>query len=197
MLPPAPGSALLPAWAAALLAASLLLPPALHAQEASPRFWGGLGVGTGSARVSCAICENDRVAGTTASAAVGVGIGRRVRVGVEGNAWMDQDEDFQTLLWSATLTGYLYPRGTEGFWTKGGLGLMRYRAETDRDDVEAGALGVIIGAGYDLPLGGAFTVGPFVTLATSSRAELRRGSTVVQDRVSHSLIHLGVVLHLR
>ena len=46
-------------------------------------------------------------------------------------------------------------------------------------------------------MGGPFAVGPFVTLATSSRADLKRGDTVVRSRVSHSLLHLGVVVHLR
>lgn len=193
---------LTPGWflvlAGALAAAVCgLLPEAASAQESSPRFWGGVGVGTGSARVSCDICENDREAGMTASAALGFGLGERVRLGVEGNAWLDQDDNLDTLLWSATFSGYLYPRGTEGLWTKAGMGIMRYRAETDRDDVEANAFGVLIGAGYDIPMSGPFTVGPFVTLATSSRADLKRGETVVRNRVSHSLIHLGVVFHIR
>jgi hypothetical protein len=173
------------------------MPAAGAAQEASPRFWGGVGVGTGSARVSCDICENDREAGTTASAAVGFGLGERVRLGLEGNAWLDREEEVDTLLWSATLSGYLYPRGGEGLWTKAGMGIMRYRADAERDDVEANAFGVLIGAGYDIPMRGPFTVGPFVTLATSSRATLKRGDTVVREQVSHSLIHLGVVLHIR
>ena len=166
-------------------------------RAAPPRFGGGRGGGPGPAGVSCDIGENDREAGMTASAAMGFGLGERVRLGVEGNAWLDQDDNLDTLLWSATFSGYLYPRGTEGLWTKAGMGIMRYRAETDRDDVEANAFGVLIGAGYDIPMSGPFTVGPFVTLATSSRADLRRGETVVRNRVSHSLIHLGVVFHIR
>lgn len=174
----------------------LLLPAAAQAQG-SPSFWGGLGVGSGSARLSCDICTNDRTAGMTASAAVGFTVGQRVRIGVEGNGWRDRDGDLESLLWSASLVGYLYPSGDRAFWTKLGAGLMRYQADNERDDVEANTFGLLIGAGYDLPMAGSLSVGPYVTLATSSRADLKSGERTIRERVSHSLLHLGVVFHLR
>lgn len=180
-----------------LLAWCVLHPFPAHGQEGAPRFWGGIGVGTGSARVSCDICNNDREAGMSGSAALGFGVGRRVRVGVEGNAWRDDDGNRETLLWSGGLTTYLYPAGDRAFWTKMGAGVMRYRAETDRDDIQANTFGVIIGAGYDIPMNSRLAVGPYATLAASSRADLTSGGRTVRERVSHSLLHVGVVFHTR
>jgi opacity protein-like surface antigen len=181
--------------AAVLLALTLLPTPGVA--QGSPSFWGGIGVGTGSARLSCDICTNDRTAGMSGSAAVGFGVGQRVRLGVEGNAWRDKDGELETLLWSASLVGYLYPAGSRAFWTKLGAGIMRYQAEDARDDIDANTFGLLVGAGYDIPMTGSLSVGPYVTLATSSRADLKSGDRTIRERVSHSLLHLGVVFHLR
>ena len=180
---------------AALLA--LILLPASGAAQGSPSFWGGVGVGTGSARLSCDICTNDRTAGMTASAALGFGVGERVRLGVEGNAWRDKEGDLETILWSASLVGYFHPSGTRAFWTKLGAGIMRYQADDDGDRIDANTFGLLAGVGYDIPMTGSLSVGPFVTLATSSRADLKDGDRTIRERVSHSLLHLGVVFHLR
>lgn len=179
----------------ALLMALAFLPAPSSAQG-SPSFWGGIGVGTGSARLSCDICTNDRTAGMSGSAALGFRVGERVRVGVEGNAWRDKDGDLETILWSGSLVGYLYPSSTRAFWTKLGAGIMRYQADDEDDEVRANTFGLLVGAGYDIPMTGSLSVGPFVTLATSSRADLTSGDRTIRERVSHSLLHLGVVFHI-
>lgn len=185
------------ASAVAVLLLALALLPASGAAQGSPSFWGGIGVGTGSARLSCDICTNDRTAGMTASAALGFGVGERVRLGVEGNAWRDKEGDLETILWSASLVGYLYPSSTRAFWTKLGAGIMRYQADDDGDRIDANTFGLLAGVGYDIPMTGNLSVGPFVTLATSSRADLKDGDRTIRERVSHSLLHLGVVFHIR
>jgi len=190
-------SGLSPVLSIAAVLLGLILLPAPGAAQGSPSFWGGIGVGTGSARLSCDICTNDRTAGMTASAALGFGVGERVRLGVEGNAWREKEGDLETILWSGSLVGYLYPSGTRAFWTKLGAGIMRYQADDDGDRVDANTFGLLAGVGYDIAMTGSLSVGPYVTLATSSRADLKDGDRTIRERVSHSLLHLGVVFHLR
>ena len=122
-------SGLSPVLSIAAVLLGLILLPAPGAAQGSPSFWGGIGVGTGSARLSCDICtirshrRDDRLGpalgfGVGGAGASGGG-GERV-AGEGGGIWRPS-------FWSGSLVGYplsLRDTGPSGpSWARG---VMRY-----------------------------------------------------------------------
>jgi len=179
-----------------LLLVALVTPGEVLGQD-GPRFWGGIGVGTGSARVACDICNDDRRAAISGLATVGFSLGRRVLAGIEADAWWDEGGTRDDLLWAGTGVVKLFPDPDGGFWTKAGAGVVHYRSRGATNTANSRAPGVLIGAGYDLRMASRLFVGPYATLVTSFRSDLEQGDRVILEKVSHSLLHLGVVFQRR
>lgn len=123
-------------------------------------FWIGLGLGAGS--LGCEGC-GDRLTGVSGNFALGGTLSRHVLLGVFFNGWT-KSEDGATLT-GGTLTGGLrvYPSARHGFFLMGGAGVATMELDTDAfgDANETGA-SAVLGFGYDIRVGRAISVTPFV-----------------------------------
>jgi hypothetical protein len=175
----------------------------LAQQSEAPRvrlsgFWAGGGLGGASTGVSCTLCDG-RDTGLSGFLSAGFTLSPRLRLGAEANAWFDgqDDVDQRLALFGASL--YWAPNPERPWYLKGGLGLVRYHAGTDDPDDEglnAGALGLQLGGGYDLRFSRRLWLTPFANVIASTSTEMTSGTAVVTD-VSFTMLQLGAGITYR
>ena len=181
-----------------LVVCLLSFPAALQAQAGSSvaggRLWIGAGLGMGSARVSCVICDANRHTGLSGYARFGTRIGGRLLVGVEGNGWERGDGGVRSLLYSIDGVAYFYGHPGGGFFTKGGLGVQFYSRKDSVDKLTATVPHVQLGAGYEFRLGSQLWLAPYANLHATTNGSLKfAGGTVAgTEGTNFTIIQAGL-----
>lgn len=188
-----------------LVAAITLVPaPSLFAQSAASSASGGMwwqaSIGAAGARLTCDICDPTRDRGPTLGLAAGTYANGRTRVGVDAEGFTFRDDDFRETVYSAGVHAAVYPRRDSGLHLIGGLGWTGYRAgDVDAEPEDEGfaydAVRLRLGAGWDLPLTGTWTVGNQLILDAASLGGLQDEGTTVAESVGLSVIRFSI--HLR
>lgn len=150
------------------------------------------GVGAGWGRVSCDVCQTSRDLGPTAFLRAGKSIRPGVQIAGEATVWTHEVEDVRENMGAAMAVLYLHPR-QGALYVKSGAGFVGYRAG---DDIAMNAIGLQLGAGYELRLGG-LAVTNYLNLIGSSFGSLKNGDVRIAEDVSATLLQFGVGLTLR
>ena len=114
-------------------------------------------------------------------------------MGVEGSGWTHEEGTVRESVYTAGFVAELYPNPGSGLHLIGGLGWAGLRAV----DFEYDAVRLLVGAGWDLPLTGSWTVGHRVTLDASSFGALRTESAPVVESVGLSVVRVTAYLRHR
>jgi hypothetical protein len=157
-----------------LAAAAALAPTPAAAQHAQTRqgfFFSG-GLGHGSMALGCDDCEGlGREGGVNGYFTLGGTLSPQVLLGVETNGWVKSSNGNWQTLGSLMATAYFYPRTAQGLFVKAGLGgssLIGDYNVLDQDLAAESGLGLLVGAGYDVRIGGNTSVTPYVTYVRGS-----------------------------
>lgn len=176
---------------------SLSAPVAAAGQSSPPDtgegLWWEVSAGAGGARLTCDLCDPTRQIGPVLGAAVGAYASTRLRMGVEGRAWSNQDGDVRESVYEAGLTTQLHPMHGSGLHLVGGFGWSGYRAERFAYD----AVRITLGVGWDLPLIGPWLVGNRLAVDGSSFAALQNEDVTVAASVGLSVLRFTVFLRNR
>lgn len=160
------------------LVALLALATALAASDASAQdrrgFTFGFGGGWGSANATCDDCgKGDRENSGAGYFKAGYALNPQVVVGFEANVWSKTysvpglDADGTLNMYNAAGTVTYYPQAKNGFFVKGGAGggFLNMEIKNSGSSLSADmgkGLGLIGGAGYDIPLGRRVALTPAV-----------------------------------
>ncbi len=155
-------------------------------------FTAAVGLGVGSAGLSCDGCASDRASGGGLRFMFGGALKPNLVLAGEGEGWSktDLDGSESTITWTSFVTQW-YPKQASGFFVKAGLGISaisiatRSAGRTDR--LETFAPGLVAGAGYDIRVGRNFSLTPYATLLYAARA----GSFYGQS-AGGNLLHIGL-----
>jgi hypothetical protein len=128
-----------------------------HLREA---FWGGVGLGYGSADASCEQCFSfPRDGGGIASVKLGYTVSDRVLIAGDVLAWIGSRAGTTVVMANITLATSLYLERASGLFVKAGVGSSMYREpeHVGTDQVERGLSGagpgIILGVGNDFRVG--------------------------------------------
>lgn len=183
-----------------VLTAALLVAAAADARAQSRRgVFGGLGLGLGTARVTCPGCPDvfqKRQNSPTLGMRLGTTVNGYVALGAELNRWSITDDfDRHTRLLDVTGSVYVYPDQV-GFFFKAGAGLSRATLEPRSDiagvTTQASGLGLMAGAGYDIPVGRILAVTPMITYWRGSPGDLTIDGVTRQRNVKHNVLEMNV-----
>lgn len=156
--------------------------------------WFGLGAGLGSSSLSCRICASDRRTGTSVSLRGGLTLNPRVKLGLELGGWARFDEVDQ-LLGTLTSAAYFYPNAAGGWYVKAGPSLSFFSArDSEGTEVGATSYGLLLGAGYEIGIGGETLLVPYLDLAATSFGSLTSDGREITGGAGVTLVHLGVGL---
>jgi hypothetical protein len=165
-------------------------------------FHAAVGLGYGSASVTCDGCDNSR----ESSVAVLLRFGGAVKPGVvlsgEINGWSKELNGATTTFSWLNFVAQFYPQSTEGFYVKAGVGFGGLRATGFASGLgslklETTNFGLIAGVGYDVPLTRSFSLTPYADFLFAAAADekLNGGSTGVS--LGANLIHVGLAASWR
>ena len=176
-----------------LVSAACIRAAPLHAQSSQDTGL-SVAVGAGAAwvRVSCDVCQTARDLGPSGFLRIGKTLRPGWRVAGEVTAWTHEVEDERENLGAAMAVLYMHPNDGP-LYVKAGLGYVGYRAG---EDIAMNAVGMQVGAGYELMLNG-LALNNFVNLMGSSFAHLKNQGTTIAGDVGTTLIQIGVGLTVR
>jgi Outer membrane protein beta-barrel domain len=125
-------------------------------------FWLGLGLGYGSANITCDNCgSGSRMGGTTVFLKLGGTPSRNVRIGASINAWTHEVGGTTEAIGNVTASLFYYPVTRSGFFVTGGLGFAGYNLNSS-PEVNGSGWGFTTGAGYDIRVGRNLSLTPVV-----------------------------------
>jgi hypothetical protein len=174
---------------------------ATTAPDGAPNVRKGLfasaGLGFGSAKLECGLCNKDVGDGWSGYLRFGGTINPHLRLGIEANGWAKSlDESPQINFLTANL--YVYPSASNNFWIQGGAGLATAKAFQNVDDIKARGAGISAGIGYDWSVsGGTFVIVPYATYLRQLTGKLEFDETVAGVSAHTGLLELGVGLGRR
>jgi len=163
---------------ATVMLLSLTTPSVAQAPIGAQRhgFWLAVGVGGGSAHVSCDSCGNHSGrGGVSYSIALGATPNPRLRVGAEWRYWV-RYVDTVPLIQTYTALASYYPRPRGGPFVEAGLGLARYSASFHTILYVANGLGMSVATGWEIPFRGGPSLRSQVSYLMGAVGTLRRSS---------------------
>jgi len=155
-------------------------------------FWIGVGLGYGSATISCSECtDNSRYGAPTLTLRMGGTPSRRLLVGGELNAWSRTSSNITETVGDLSAVALYYPSATGTFFIKGGAGGVVYQANTS-PKLETSGFGVSIGIGIDLYLGRQFSLTPYASYVTALSGTVKIGGSDTGYEAKPNLIVAGL-----
>lgn len=130
--------------------------------------WLGIGVAPGWGRFTCEICEASRGAAISGYFRVGGTINSKFLVGLETDGWMRSVDDVKHFMLGVAAELFFYPNPRKRLYYKAGVGILFYQADDGPGQVTTQAFGPNLGAGYDIPVSGALSLTPFVSVFIAS-----------------------------
>lgn len=186
-----------------LVAATVLLvgrgvPLPADGQNTRHGFWTVLGLGTGSANISCDGCSSGwNYGGPTLIAQLGGTMNPHLRVGFGLDEWWHFPSDTaDKLLKTATGLLHYYPFVRSGLYVEGGAGWSRAEARVGRAFAKGDGLGLVSGLGYDIPVLRGLMLTPRVTYAYALIGGLkyRAGGSTFTRGWKHEVLSVGLGL---
>jgi hypothetical protein len=169
------------------LALALCLATQLAAQDGDARrqgFWFNIGLGYGTADFNCDNCgDTDREGGLGGNLALGGTLSEQFLLGVESDGWYKEESGVKSLFGNLTLAAYLYPSASTDFFLKGGVGLASYRFSNGGSEDDMG-IGLMAGAGYDIPIGRNTSITPTVTFNFGAMGDHAGAESVTQNWIT-------------
>jgi hypothetical protein len=159
-------------------------------------FWVGAGLASALSDVSCDVCVNDSKSMISGYLRGGITLSPKLLLGLELIAADNSEDGVNERSLGLSVVGYLYPTRS-GLFLKGGLGLLKYRADDDTDELTSTLLAGQVGAGYELQLSPRLSIAAFSTLMATANGDLDFNGTKVTDDLNVTLVQfgLGVTLH--
>jgi Outer membrane protein beta-barrel domain len=133
--------------------------------------WFGIGVGYSMADFDCSNCgrtgREDNIGGQIAA---GGTLSDHLLLGIEGDGWIKTTSGVRSEFAAVTAAAYFYPSVSANFFLKAGAGLAHYSFSNGSPESDTG-LGLMGGAGFDLPIGGTLLITPVATFNYGSMGD--------------------------
>lgn len=176
-----------------LLATAAACP--LQAQNAREGFWASVGFGYGSAGLDCTDCTGERVNGTGLFLRLGSSSNARMLVGAELNRWTRHENNADVAFTSLMGLIQFYPVERAGFFLNAGTGFSRSHFEYPIVEVVRHAVGIELGAGYDIPISPRLFITPFaLSMRAFGGGTTRFNGSRVGEQVNPDFYQLGFSL---
>ena len=159
-------------------------------------FWFGGGVASALSDVSCNVCIEDSKSVMSGFVRGGVTLSPRFLLGLEILGTDNSEDGVNERVLGLSGIGYYYPTGG-GLFFKGGLGMLKFKADDDTDELTSTLLSLQIGLGYELPVSRRVSIAAFSALTTTANGDLDYNGSRVTSDMNVTLIQfgLGVTMH--
>jgi opacity protein-like surface antigen len=189
------------------LALALLCASSLLAQGDAPHREGvaaTIGLGIGSAGVSCDQCESKRETAPSLMLRIGGAYAPDLILGGEMNAWSKSEvvdatgDEARVRIATVNLVAQWYPQLDGGFFVLGGVGVGTVRSDllndvTGTSSSRTTAFGYQVGAGWDVRVTPRISVTPYATFFGTAAGKVKDTDAKLDGNVGQ--IGVGLTLH--
>ncbi len=141
----------------AILGLFVLMTAGAAQAQSHDGFWVGFGLGGGSLGIDDGTGRDTGVVGYLK---LGGTMNERLLLGVESNAWRKDQSGATVMHNNFSAVAYFYPKATNGFFLKGGLGWSRLSVEVLGISASENGGGAVFGLGYDVRVGDNWSITP-------------------------------------
>lgn len=179
-----------------ILSAALLLTlaPDLVAQPLRQGFGGGIGLGIGSAQVTCDDCDDSRESGLSGFLRLGGYVTPGLLLGLESNGWVRSEAGVDEQLGYLSGVAVVYPDSRQTWFFKGGLGYSMHRAESATDELTVSGVAVSVGTGVDIPLSRSVALSPYANYLRTFSGTVRLNGVDAGLTVGVNVIQAGLAV---
>jgi hypothetical protein len=179
-----------------LVSALAAIPGRAQSRASHQGFWYGGGLATALSDVSCNVCVEDSKSVVSGFVRGGITLSPRFLLGLEVLATDNSEDGVNERILGLTGVGYFYP-AAGGWFFKGGLGLLKFKADDDTDELTSTLLSLQVGVGYELPVSRRVSLSAFSALTTTANGDLDYNGSRVTSDMNLTLIQFGfgVTLH--
>jgi hypothetical protein len=161
-----------------------------------------VGVGAGSAGVTCTDCGTDRETAPALYLRLGGAVRSNLILAGEINGWSKSTKDAgdaaRVTVSTVNAIAQWYPDPTGGFFVDGGLGIGAMKVEIKTPGLptlsdNTTGLGYQVGTGYDIRVGKNFSITPYATFFGTAGGKTESSKEKIDANVAQ--IGLGVTWH--
>jgi hypothetical protein len=153
-----------------------------------------VGLGSGSAGLSCNSCSSDREESLSGDLRLGGYLRPNLFLGGESHGWVNSEDGVDEVIGFYTATVLWYPNEAKGLYLKGGLGLAAYAATDGFDDITGHGLGLALGVGHDFRVGRNFSLTPYANYLVSTKNDLEVNGYSSGLDVATNIFQIGFAL---
>jgi hypothetical protein len=188
----------------AILFASCTLLAAVRdsaAQSAPPagarRFAYTVGLSKGAGALTCRFCSGEARNGVAGMIGVETRFRPPVRLGIEGDWWIhSSDGSTRTVLAAIPVVIFSRTPSSPVFF-KFGLGVGRFSASSDEEELRTSAIAAVVGAGYEFRMANRNVLVPYVSWVSGGRGTMRLNGAQVTGAGGLSLLQYGLAFSKR
>jgi hypothetical protein len=184
-----------------IVGALLIAPFPLVAQDAPQSrhsgFHAAVGLGSGSAALTCSSCSSDRETSSATMIRFGGAVSPTVVLSGEINGWAQDKGGVKSTLSFVNVVAQFYSEPTSKFFFKAGVGLAAGAQSISGLKLETNSYGLIAGIGYDIGLTPGFALTPYVDYAWMASADAKLNGSGTGVSVGANLLHFGLAASWR
>ena len=155
------------------------------------------GLSRGAGALTCSYCTEASESGLSGIVGVETRFRPAVRLGLEGEWWMHSSNGTSQSVLAALPVMHFYATPSSALFFKLGLGIGRYTASSDEEELRTTALSAMVGAGYEFRLANRNALVPYVSWLRGGRGTMRLNGARVTPYSGLSLLQYGLAFSKR
>lgn len=156
-----------------------------------------IGLSKGAGALTCPFCTNEGKGGIAGMVGIETTWRPGIRVGLEADWWMHSGSGSSRSVLAAAPVAHLYTSRTSKLFIKLGVGIARFTASSEEEELRTTAVSGIFGAGYEFRLSGRNMLVPYVSYLSGSGGTMRLNGSQVTPLGGVSLFQYGLALSRR
>lgn len=156
-----------------------------------------IGISKGAGALTCPFCTNEGKGGIAGMVGMETTWRPGIRLGLEADWWMHSGGGSSRTVLAAAPVTHLYLNRNSPFFFKLGVGIARFTASSDEEELRTTAMSAVVGVGYEFRLSGRNVLVPYVSMVNGSGGTMRLNGSQVTPLGGVSLIQYGVALSRR
>ena len=156
-----------------------------------------IGVSKGAAALTCAFCSDEGKGGLAGMVGVEKPFRRAIKLGFEADWWFHSGGGSSRSVLAAMPVFHLYLSPESRMFLKAGLGVGRFAASSEEEELRATALSGVVGVGYEFRLANRSALVPYVSWVRGTGGDMRLNGALVTPYGGLSLLQYGIALSKR
>lgn len=151
-----------------------------------------IGVSKGAGALTCPFCSGEAQGGVAGVVGVETRFRPGMRAALEADWWWHSGDGSSRSVLAVIPALHLYPRPSGPLFLKVGLGLGRFAASSEDEELRTTALTALAGIGYELRLSARSAVVPYVSWLSGSGGAMRLNGALVTPFGGMTLLQYGL-----